>query len=127
MKRIGLAMILAGIFWLSHRPSLRLLPPLFPLQDKLFHAVEFFILGVAIHLNRDIFPRSGRWLAMAAAGIFWAVLDEIHQSFIVGRDCSWGDFLADCVGLVAALILYGRTLNSGEEASLKREDRPPAV
>ncbi len=105
IRRLILVLFSGGIFWLSHQPSLRLIPPLFPLQDKVFHAGEFFFLGIAIYLNRDIFGRWRKWFLMALAGILWGAIDEVHQSFIVGRDCSTGDFLADCVGILAALIL----------------------
>jgi len=99
IKRLILVLFAGGIFWLSHQPSLRLIPPIFPLQDKVFHAGEFFFLGIAIYLNSDIFGRWRNWFLMAMAGIVWGAIDEIHQSFVVGRDCSAGDFLADCVGI----------------------------
>ena len=115
VKRLILVLFSGGIFWLSHQPSLRLIPPLFPLQDKVFHAGEFFFLGIAIYMNRDLFGRLRKWFLMALAGILWSAIDEIHQSFVVGRDCSAGDFLADCVGVLAALLLLG--LRSGEKIS----------
>ena len=108
LRRLGLLLVLAGIFWLSHQPSLKLVPPLFPMQDKVLHAVEFLVLGLMLYWNRDIYPPRIRWSGMALSGVLWAALDEIHQSYIVGRDCSSGDFLADCAGLMAVLIILGR-------------------
>ena len=39
-------------------------------------------------------------------GVIYAAVDEIHQSFIPGRDCSAGDLIADITGLAIGLILY---------------------
>ncbi len=118
LRRAGLIAVLAGIFWLSHQPSLRLVPPLFPFQDKLLHAGEFVVLGVALFLNRDIFPSRFRWMGIVLTGILWAALDEVHQSYVVGRDCSSGDFLADCVGLLTILMLLRRHASRRENSEL---------
>jgi VanZ family protein len=100
--------VLAGIFWLSDQPSLKLVPPLFPCQDKLLHAIEFFVLGALLFLNRDLYHPRIRWTGMILSGVVWAALDEVHQSFVVGRDCSSGDFLADCAGLLLILAISAR-------------------
>jgi len=106
LLRRGFAIgMLSGIFYLSHQPSIDLIPPLFPMQDKLLHAIEFFVLGIALLLNRDLRPGGIPILIVFLAGASWGVLDEIHQSFVPGRDCSAGDLLADIVGLAASLTL----------------------
>jgi VanZ family protein len=110
LRRTGLLLVLGVIFWLSHQPSLRLVPPLFPMQDKVLHAVEFTVLGLALLWNRDLFGTKYGWGLMAAAGILWAAADEVHQSFVVGRDCSSGDFLADSAGLMAVMLVLGRRI-----------------
>lgn len=101
--------MLAGIFLLSHQPSLDILPPLFPMQDKVFHIVEYFLLGISLLLNRDLCPGGRGVLFAIAAGALWGALDEIHQSFIPGRDCSLADFCADIIGLALAMT-SSRTL-----------------
>jgi VanZ family protein len=102
--------MLAGIFFLSHQPSLDILPPLFPMQDKVFHAAEYFLLGISLLLNRDLCPRGREVLFVIAAGVLWGALDEIHQSFIPGRDCSLADFGADILGIALAMPLSGTLL-----------------
>ncbi|HRY60779.1 MAG TPA: VanZ family protein [Candidatus Fermentibacter sp.] len=97
--RVLLFALAAAVWILSSDPAPDYIPPLFPYQDKLMHFVEFAALGFAISLNRDLFRRSDG--AALASGVLWAGLDEIHQSFVPGRDCSTGDFLADCAGLAA--------------------------
>jgi VanZ family protein len=115
LRRTGLLLVLGVIFWLSHQPSLVIVPPLFPMQDKVMHAVEFVILGLVLLWNRDLFDTRFGWGLMAAAGILWAASDEVHQSFVPGRDCSSGDFLADCAGLMAVMLLLGRRTGSVRE------------
>ena len=121
MRRLGLLAILTAIFWLSHQPSLKLIPPIFPFQDKLLHAAEFFVLGAMLFLNRDLFHSRIRWLGTVLTGVMWAALDEVHQSYIVGRDCSSGDFLADCAGLLTVLALL--ELYASKSGDSKRSAR----
>ena len=112
IRRLALAAVMAGIFWLSHQPSIRLVPPLFPLQDKVLHGIEFMVLGLMLVLNRDMFPARWRWGWIVLSGVVWAAIDEIHQGFVEGRDCSAGDFLADCAGLLLVLIVLRKRLRA---------------
>jgi VanZ family protein len=52
-------------------------------------------------------PRIGRkaLLAAAAISVLYAVSDEIHQSFVAGRDADPFDVVVDCAGIAAALAL----------------------
>lgn len=106
VKRGFLLLMLGGIFYLSHQPSLELVPPLFPHQDKVFHAGIFFLLFISMIINRDLCRGFHPLPILFASGIIYAVSDEIHQSFIPGRDCSAGDLLADIAGLAIGLIIF---------------------
>jgi peptidoglycan/LPS O-acetylase OafA/YrhL len=113
-RSAGILFLLAvagGIFYLSHQPQIDIVPPLFPWQDKALHFAEFFLLGVALHVNRGLRPwwKTG---FMIAAGSLYALSDEIHQAFVPGRDCSVQDMMADVAGLVAAVLLLGWWANS---------------
>ncbi len=108
-----LFLILVGllIVVLSHQPALK--PPfqLFPFQDKMFHMVEFGGLALALVLNRDVFCRWRKPLsAMFLCGAVWAVLDELHQAVVPGRDCSAGDVFADFAGLLIGILLFSSLL-----------------
>lgn len=105
LRRTSALAMLAGIFLLSHQPSLDILPPLFPLQDKALHAVEYLLLGISLRMNRDLGSRGFPLLLVFAAGALWGGLDEIHQSLVPGRDCSVGDFAADLAGLALAMAV----------------------
>lgn len=105
-KRVFLLIMLGGIFYLSHQPSLKVIPPLFPHQDKVLHAGMYFLLSVSMIMNRDLCRGYHPVPVMFISGVIYAVSDEIHQSFVPGRDCSTGDLLADIVGLAAGLSVY---------------------
>ncbi len=118
-RRLFLALVALLIVYLSHQPSLK--PPFewFPHQDKLFHMVEFGGLGLALVTNRDLFGKKRySQTVMVLSGVTWAVLDELHQSFVPGRDSSFQDMAADTAGLVLALWIFsmvfrGTTPRSG--------------
>ncbi|MBD3368789.1 VanZ family protein [Candidatus Fermentibacteria bacterium] len=99
-----LAAVAGVIFYFSHQPQIELVPPLFPWQDKALHFAEFFLLGVALYANRGLRPWWGTGF-MLAAGSVYALSDEIHQSFVPGRDCSVQDMLADVAGLLISVLL----------------------
>ncbi len=44
------------------------------------------------------------WFVLLFGALF-AVSDEIHQSFVPGRDPDFFDWLADCVGISISLLL----------------------
>ena len=79
----------------------------FSLQDKWTHIVEFAIFGFL--LQRSVYHHWGAGLKGVALvliiGIGYGGSDEIHQLFVPGRQASWGDFLADAIGVVLACII----------------------
>ena len=105
-KRVFLLAMLGGIFYLSHQPSLEVIPPLFQHQDKVLHAGMYFLLSVSMIVNRDLCRGFYPLPIIFILGLIYAVSDEIHQSFVPGRDCSAGDLLADIVGLSIGLSVY---------------------
>ena len=105
-KRVFLLAMLGGIFYLSHQPSLEVIPPFFQHQDKVLHAGIYFLLSVSMIVNRDLCRGFHPVPVIFTLGLIYAVSDEIHQSFVPGRDCSAGDLLADIVGLSIGLSVY---------------------
>ena len=98
----GVAAVLwAGLtFWLSSSPDaqgvgsfLDLSPP----WDKLYHAGNFGVLAALLYLA------TGRaWLSILLASAY-GVSDEIHQSYVPGRNSDAWDWLADTLGASAAV------------------------
>ena len=69
---------------------------------KVAHAVEFAVLGAL--LLRAL--RNER--TALAAGVVYAVTDEIHQHFVPGRIGSPVDVAIDAVGVVLGVLLWRR-------------------
>jgi VanZ family protein len=97
------------IFYLSSQPSIET-PALFPGQDKLFHLVEFGILGFLVmgtlRASPQGYPRRQVW-QVAFAVMLYGILDEVHQYFVPGRSADVYDVLADTIGgLLGAWTMY---------------------
>jgi VanZ family protein len=87
-------------------------PPklLFPHADKVLHAIEYAILGFLLiralnFSNKDKTVFMLRVLA-AAAAIFYAFTDELHQHFVPGRYMEIADFLSDGVGAYIGQLFF---------------------
>ena len=102
------------------------LPGLAVRTDKLLHAAAYAVLGVlclrACHGGLEALapgPTLGGYLLAAGYGLF----DELHQSWVPGRDASVLDWLADAVGagLAVALVASTIALRSRRAAGVVRE------
>jgi VanZ family protein len=69
---------------------------------KIAHALEFAVLGAL--LQRAL--RDER--AALAAGVAYAISDEVHQMFVPGRLGSPLDVAIDSVGVAAGVLLWRR-------------------
>jgi VanZ family protein len=69
---------------------------------KLAHAGEFAVLGAL--LARAL---GAGWLAFAV-GVLYGVSDEVHQSFVAGRQGSPVDVAIDAVGVALGVLLWRR-------------------
>jgi len=92
-----------AVSWLSSRGQGQLPDGPWSASDKLTHASVWAVLGVSLALA----ARRPRWrtalIAIVIATGFGA-LDEIHQSFVPGRDASVFDLLADAVGATVGAL-----------------------
>jgi len=93
-------------FWLCVLAvlALALLPASMPLPstgwDKANHGLAFAVMAV---LGRWAYPRSSAaiWLGLLAYG----GLIEALQALTPDRSSEWGDWMADCVGLLLTWIV----------------------
>lgn len=97
---------------LSHQPAddISEVSPNIKNVDKLFHFIEFSILGFLIFgslsLNSKEFDQI---LSLSIKiGILFSCLDEYHQSFIDGRDSSLADLIFDVFGVFFGTFLHYR-------------------
>jgi len=79
------------------------------MSDKVVHLGLYAVLGLALAWA----GRESGWnrpFLLLALGFGYGVLDEWHQSFVPGRDPSFGDLLADGVGVALGVLLGGLLL-----------------
>jgi VanZ family protein len=79
------------------------------IDDRIAHFVQYFGLGVLLHLAASGFDAKGRpWLVVVAVVSFasaWGAIDEYHQSFVPGRDSSLKDLGFDIAGAATATLV----------------------
>ncbi len=105
-----LVLVLCLIVWTgaviaTHTPADRL--PQSGVSDKLLHAVGYFVLTGVLWLTLSAYQVSGlkRIALIFFAMLAYAAIDEITQP-LVGREDSFGDWLADVIGATASLVLF---------------------
>lgn len=107
-QRWGPGLAWAGLIWLlSSLPNLSSGLPQDLLLRKLAHAVAFGVLALLIEWA---LPKNIRRLAVAIgyAGVVslaYALIDEMHQTFVAGRHGAATDVLIDGAGITLALLL----------------------
>ena len=69
---------------------------------KLAHLVEYAVFGALL------FRALGRESLAIALGSAYAVTDELHQSFVVGREAALLDVAIDAVGVLCGVLLLRR-------------------
>ncbi len=97
------------IFHVSATPG-EDIPSLFPNQDFLAHALEYFIFALLINRAlKQYFPMFSfkkRFLYVGVIAIVYAASDEFHQMFVPNRYCSALDLLSDSFGVLIASLMY---------------------
>jgi VanZ family protein len=104
LLRLPVFIVAAGIWFLSSQSTLPQIKGVFGF-DKLQHLLAYAVLAVAAGL----WVSPGRWkerglcFFFVTAGIaaFYGLSDEIHQSFVPGRDANVWDWIADALGAFA--------------------------
>ena len=90
------------IFALSSIPSLATgLGTWDLLLRKLAHALEYAVLGLLL-------ARAIAELPAFAGGLAYAVTDELHQSFVPGRQAALLDVAIDAAGVLCGVLLWRR-------------------
>ena len=92
------------IFFLSSRSSFPLSPPSIPYIDKIFHLVEFAVLGYLLvraflHSNNPGLQKYALLLAIVIT-ILFGLTDELHQFFVPLRQGDFFDLISDSLGAV---------------------------
>jgi VanZ family protein len=123
---IPAAVIMAGIAFLSHQSRLPDVPGAPP--DWLLHGIEFGVLaatcmyGVTRGFDRRYRSGKAAMLALSIAVVYGA-LDELHQSFVPGRDVSLNDWISDSIGalLVVFILVLVWNRSAGDSSTRRRQ------
>ena len=108
---------LAAIYWASGRPIRLPFVGGVPNSDKILHALAYGVLtGIWHFALRSTWPecraRRQAFVAAVLAAAYGAT-DEWHQSFVLGRSATAGDWLADLVGALLAGVLLAYLARPG--------------
>jgi VanZ family protein len=104
----------ASSFTLPSKPSVAL-------PDVTFHFVEFLALGLLT--ARMVTPGTERGLPLRSLLLAFSIVlgfglvDEIHQSFVPGRNPDWVDLLVDAVGGFLGILVYPHLFTGLSERS----------
>ena len=71
---------------------------------KSAHFIEYFILGLCV---ANMFSKFHKLIYLGIIICFlYAVSDELHQLFVLGRSCQIIDILIDIVGATLAIVIF---------------------
>ena len=104
---LPLCIYVAAVITVSSMPTLPSPDPRLLKPDKLWHFLEYMILGFLVF--RAFRSASKAWvgehpyLATLLFVIIFGATDEIHQSFVPGRNASPFDWMADTAGGMLAM------------------------
>jgi VanZ family protein len=96
------------IFYLSSMPSLKS-PIDVPYIDKVIHIGEYTLFAWLLAwawVNTKRGPSLTIFLWVIAISLLHGMGDEYHQSFVVGRESTVGDVIADFIGGIIGGYIY---------------------
>lgn len=81
------------------------------LKAIVYHLLIFFLfagfLFVSIIKGKKIKNKTKKLFFLGfAIALVYAILDELHQFFVIGRNCALSDVFLNSVGIVFALVIY---------------------
>lgn len=97
------------IFWLSSQQALPPPPGIsYAIAAIAGHFALYAVLAILllVGLTGAREARGAHLVAALAIAIGYALSDELHQSFVPGRDASLFDILVDALGVLFALTLW---------------------
>lgn len=98
-----------AILWLTLAPDPvpSATPKLFPGQDKVVHALMFFVWTLLICRDLRAVDRKPRpWIAAMATTAVGAIIEVLQWAMDLGRSAEWLDLAADALGAFAAAAVF---------------------
>lgn len=95
------------IFYLSSRPDLASgFPPAYDfILRKIAHVFVFAVLAYLLANAFDSHQRR-HLLFVVIVVVTYALIDELHQSFVAGRHGSHKDIMIDSIGIFLGIVAY---------------------
>lgn len=109
------------IIYLSSLSAIPYVISHFEIKDKILHYIGFMGYGLLLFLpifalNQNFSQQIDKisflnhlkksYLYTFIISFIFAVSDEIHQSFVPGRDADFYDLLSDTLGILTSLLIY---------------------
>ena len=114
LRTVPLLTMMGTVFLLSHQPGSVFYLPHFCGADKLAHIGLYGVMAASAVFAFPDTVRKRKRVTVAVITVIFCIIfgisDEFHQSFIPGRDASFGDVAADTAGallLVAGWVIFG--------------------
>lgn len=106
---IALLIYWPAIFIFAHIPVPELVRTA-GVSDKILHFIAYlflvFLLWCAISPDMKVnWSRAAAWWVLMVT-VWYGVVDEVLQGFVVGRNCDVMDFFVDLAGVTTGLILF---------------------
>lgn len=98
-------MVLSAIAYLSllREPSISL--PYVIGMDKWIHAIMYLVLTLTLLWDSQQSPKLW-WIAGVFSAIFGGFIEVLQEQFFYPRTGDWMDWLADCIGVIVAIIVW---------------------
>ncbi len=72
-----------------------------------YHFSAFFLFSLFLLISTTR-GKYNKWIILISViiAIFYGVLDEVHQLYVIGRTCTLSDMLTDSVGVLVSSTAY---------------------
>ncbi len=105
IKKVVAVLYCCLIVFLSHQPTLPVISLEITYLDKIFHIIEYAVAGILFFNAWGVDKPTRIYIFLFLT--FFAMSDEIHQLFVLNRQCSVYDFVADIIGIGIVYIFLG--------------------
>lgn len=98
-------LVLSAIAYLSllREPSISL--PYVIGMDKWIHAIMYLVLTLTLLWDSQQRPQLW-WIVAVFSAIFGGFIEVLQEQFFYPRTGDWMDWLADCMGVIVAIIVW---------------------
>lgn len=97
--------VLSAIAYISllREPSISL--PYVIGMDKWIHAIMYLVLTLTLLWDSQQRPKLW-WIVGVFSAIFGGFIEVLQEQFFYPRTGDWMDWLADCIGVIVAIIVW---------------------